>query len=264
MTTNDWQVEPARPPGMFWALIRHDIKLRRRRGVVLPRRWRMAYAIAAFVILMVSVTLEGPKAHFYLNAVWYFTFGYPFMTLGISAGRIKREWRNGTSGWWMSLSMPRWQLVLAKAISSFIRALMIYAGTYLAVSILGAYTLVLRGTFNAQTMGQFLLQGLEWNGLLVGAAPFMIAFGVLLAILSSSSARPLAPLMWVVIGGLWWGIFPIAGASNWFAVHGSGQSAAITITPAVFPAIFGSWVLASICLFLSIYLMRRFVDISQA
>lgn len=264
MTTNALQVDPTRPPGMFWALIRHDFRLRKRPANALSRRWRITYAIAACVILLVAVSVEGHNQHFYLDDVWYFTFGYPFMTLGISSGRIKWEWRNGTSGWWVSLSMPRWQLILAKAISSFIRALMIYGGTYLVVAILGAYTLMLRGTFNSQSIGRFLLLGLEWNGLLIGVAPFMIALGVLLAILSSSSARPLVPLMWVVVGGLWWGIFPLAGASNWFAIHGSSQTATITITSAVLLPLVGSWFLSSIFLFLAVYLLRRFVDISQA
>lgn len=243
----------------FWALVKHDLKMRRQRSMRVSGRWRMAYFIAVALFVVIFTSLEGRHVTFDLSFAWYFTFGLPFMVFGLSTGRIVQEWKNGTAGWWLTLPMSRMQLVMAKFLSSLLHTVFVLACIYCVVAILGLYTMTLNGTLTTVVAGHFLLVGLMWMAGIVCVSPIVAAIGALFGIIIQSTIRQALPLFWITVGGLWWLLFNHNG--NFLHMTSTGNAVGVTLSPLLICLVVASWLVAYILILVASRVLDRFVAV---
>jgi ABC-2 type transport system permease protein len=243
--------------GTFWSLVKHDMKLRKRRTGQYSTWWCLFYG-AAVVVAAIAVTtyIIRTRGYLDLNHVWFFTFWFPFMAFGMATGLTVHEWRNGTSGRWLALPMSRMRLVTSKFVAALLRTILSFAGIYCLIALLSVYAMLLQGTFTWQAADRFLATGLQWNALLLCACPFVTGFGVLYAVIKESRMRPVLPLVWMVFVGLWWLIF---SRDNRFLqiVPKHGAVASLSLSPEVVYAIGISWILAYLLIRLASHVLDR-------
>lgn len=196
----------AEAQGVFWSLVRQNMRGGKRSRPWSQKPWRTVYLVTVLLVLVVIATYVGlfVKSPIDLSVAWFFTIGLPFAAFGNAVGQIIHEWKNGTVGWWLSLPFSRTQLVTAKFIAALLRTIRVFVFAFVLICILGWYTMILQGTFSVQTAAFLLTSGLKWYALLICACPFAGAFGLLFGVLTESRAKPILPLIWMAIGVLWW------------------------------------------------------------
>lgn len=237
---------------VFWQLVKHDLKKRKRRNGRIPRQWWLIYLASIVFIVMVAITYGSLHGNMEITYTWYFAFGLPFATFGISIGWTVREWKNGTVGWWLSLSFSRRKLVASKFCAGLIRGLLILVIIFVAIALLALYTMLLNTNFIFVHYMDFLWTGLKWFSLLIAINPFMAALGVLYAVLSESRAKPILPLFWVFWSGIWWLVASTNGET--FAMS-SPEDFPLPLT-LIFP-IAASWIAVYLMILLAAYLLDR-------
>ncbi|MDQ0188965.1 hypothetical protein JI721_02210 [Alicyclobacillus cycloheptanicus] len=242
----------------FWTLVKHDLKVRGGRRGRIPGKWRVAYAAAILVVLLALATWKGHLIQMDFTDVWYFTFGLPFMVFGMSIGRVTSEWKNATVGWWLTIPMSRWRLMLSKCVSSILFAVLIFACVYGAIAILGLYTMYLNGSFSTPYVRSFLLAGLRWNALLLCACPFIAAFGLLFGVILQSVVRQAMPLIWIAFGGMWW---LVSAHLGFIHIDGSTPPGLVHVSTVRVLSILGSWILACLMVGLASVLLDRYAAV---
>lgn len=247
--------------GKFGALVRHDFKRRKRANMLLSRNWRFAYALTVAIVVIGITTYGSRYDNIDFNYIWYFTIGLPFTVLGLSASRIAYEWKNGTEGWWLSLPISRFQLVASKFVATLVQAVLIFAVIYVAVAVLGVYTMLLQGNYQWSAAALFLNRGLCLSLLCFSVCPFSAAFGVLLGVIRQTRIRQILPLFWIVIGGIWW--FLSSHKAHYLHVTSAGLKHDVMVSPTpLFYLLIGvSWVVAYIFIHFTAYLLDRQLDI---
>lgn len=236
----------------FWSLVRHDLKLRRTRNCeerFRPQRWVFTFPSA--IVWFLVLTWQGPHIHFNLNDGWYATLALPFMALGLARREISQERDRGTVGWWLTLPMPRHQLVLAKWIATL--GLTVRRSTYLLlVAALGIYTMILNGTFSGAHVTHFLLTGLTWTALMYCLVPATAGLGILIGVLSFSRLRDLSWALWLLVVAVAW--VP-ASHPNWYVTVSS--TLRVTARP-LFPLIvLGTWIAGACILWVASLVLDR-------
>lgn len=237
---------------LFLKLVKQDIKRRSRRKRHIPRQWWLAYLAFVFLIAIVAATFKVLHGGVSISYIWYFTFALPFAVFGVSTGITAHEWKNGTSGWWLSLPFSRLKLIASKFCAGFARGIMIFIVVYVAIAFFGLYMMLLGGNFHPGLYLRFLKQGLEWFLLLLSISPFMAALGVLFGILNQSRAKPIIPLFWSFWGVMWWLVFSNFGSH--LAIHAGSH---LSLTGTVYDSIAASWIAAYFMVRLSAYLLDR-------
>jgi ABC-2 type transport system permease protein len=192
--------------GVFWSLVRQNMRGVKRSKPWFQKPWRTVYLVTVLLVFVVVATYVGlfVKSPIDLSVIWFFVIGLPFAAFGNGIGLIVHEWKNGTVGWWLSLPLSRMQLIMAKFVAALLRTILFFSALYIFINFLGWYTLILQGTFSVQAAAFLLTSGLKWYALLICACPFAAAFGMLIGVLTESRAKPILPLIWIIIGALWW------------------------------------------------------------
>lgn len=189
---------------MFGSLLKHDLKMRKRQNRQFPRAWRLLYLAFGVIIALVVATYVSLVETVQLNTdFWYFNIGLIFAIFGMSIGITKTEWRNGTSGWWLTLPLSRFQLVASKFLASLIRGGMLFLTLYGIIAFFTFYIMLISNSYNLEEALQFLWFGLKSSVLILSLTPFVAGFGVMYGVVGESKARPLMPLVWVMWGGVW-------------------------------------------------------------
>ncbi|GMA62315.1 ABC transporter permease [Alicyclobacillus fastidiosus] len=241
--------------GEFWALVKHDLKGQKNRKVQLSRQWRLAYAVGVALVIVIVTTYAAVQTHIDLMDVWLFSFVLAFMTFGVATRMMMNEWKNGTSGWWLTLPVSRTHLVGAKFVASFIRNVGNIAIVYVCVGLLGLYTMLLQDQWSSHLVTAYLLNGLKWDALLVLVSPILIACGILFGALRESRLKPAIPLLWVVYGLFWWMLSSHHG--HYLHIDQSTADHAFSAPASICVPIFASWVLAYGVIRFSSYLLDR-------
>lgn len=239
----------------FWALVKHDLKGQKNRKVQLSRQWRLAYAVGIALVIVIATTYAAVQTHINLMDVWLFSFVLAFMTFGVATRMIVNEWKNGTSGWWLTLPVSRAHLVGAKFTASFIRSVGNIAIVYVCVGLLGMYTMLLQGQWSSHVVTAFLVSGLKWDALLVLVIPLVIACGILFGALRESRLKPALPLLWVTYGLFWWMLSSHDG--HFLHIGQSTADHALSAPASIWIPVVASWVLAYCLVRFSSYLLDR-------
>lgn len=241
---------------VFWALVKHDLRRRRRRNVARSKTWTVLYGVViAALVVIIATYISLSEQQVKLNDAWVFTYVLPFMSFGVTIGLMVHEWKDGTAGWWLSLPMSRLRLVTSKFIAALIRIILIIAAVYCAIGLLIVYTMVLEGQFNAHTVGQLLFTGLKWDALLLCVCPFIAALGVLIGVLTESRAKPIMPLIWIVFGCSGWLLSSFhGGVIHIQQTHGL---ATFSLASILYYLIAASWILAYLMIRLTSYVLER-------
>lgn len=246
----------------FWSLVAQDLKGHKRRKSNIAGKWWIAYAIAAALAIVAIVpygSLYGKPT--FLNAFWSFTWALLFAAFGMGNGLITREWDIGTVGWWLTLPLPRWQLVLAKFLACLIRSAWIFAVVYVIIALVGLYMMpVLEGSWNTAVAASFLVTGLEWNALMLGLIPVAGAFGLLMGAVGRSTLRPALPLLWALFGAGWWAWFMVGGRAITIEQERDGGLHLVVTWAALYPYVAG-FILAGLMIALASYVFARHVEL---
>lgn len=213
------------------------------------RRWSLS--VPGLVIWFAVITWQGPNIRFNLNYSWYATLALPLIAMGVATGHIVNERKNGTVGWWLSLPMPRYLLVLSKWVASIL--LTAQRSFYLAgIALLGVYAMMLNGTASPIIVGHFLLNGLTWTLIMYCLVPPLAALGLFMGTLTYSRWKDLIPGVWLVLVATGW--LPVAHPGLYLTVN---QALTVTIKPAFGLAVFATWLLSGFLFWLATRILTR-------
>jgi len=239
---------------VFAYLFKNDFRMNTRR--MITRGWMWGYFAAIAVVLVVVTAVWGGENRFNPRYLLYICFGFPFIAFGISFSILKREWSNGTVGWWLTLPYSRSKLLLAKLAAAAAQAFVLFLIYFFGVLLLELFNVLLHG--NAwNEVGEFLTVEGEYLFIVLVISPFMLALGQLAATVARTKLRPLLPLVWIV--------FAFAGNGfGWLNVNAGddgriesiavfGESAAAWLWLLI-PA---SWLIASILFAGAVRLTRK-------
>lgn len=244
----------------FFALVKQDMKLRKQRRLESSKQWGWFYGAVILIGIIAITTAEAKAGHIQLDThIWLFSFALPFTAFGNSIGLTKREWKNNTCGWWLSLPFSRQRLVTSKFVAALIRSVLIFAILYCVVSILAMYTMVLTHSFDASVAANFLLAGLKWEALFVLICPFTSACGILYAILGESRLRPAIPLFWLIWAGLWWLSFSRFG--HYMALKAMGSAGGLHMMVPIACLMVVSWIVSFLFIQLSAYVLDKQLNV---
>ncbi len=235
-----------------WALIRHEISVRRQRDSepgIGRRRWTIT--IPSFILWFLVITWQGPRIHFNLNYAWYATLALPILAMSVAASHLTYERTHNTVGWWLTLPLPRYQLIVSKWAASLIQT--VRRSTYLAtIAVLGIYTMILNGTLSFSVLSHFLLTGLTWTILMYCLVPALAALGVLSGVLTFSRFHDLTATMWLLLLVIAW--LPISRPGLYLSVS---RTLSVSIKPAFILAVLVSWILAGVLLGIASRILAR-------
>ena len=117
----------------FLVLVKNDSKFekgdRRQRSLLNSIIFGIAYALVLGGFTWAN--LQG-----FINGgflMWCFLISIPF---GNSIYLLNKEWKEGTTGWWLALPYTRVLLLSAKCVASFWRVLKVYAIFFAATQIM--------------------------------------------------------------------------------------------------------------------------------
>ena len=235
-----------------WALIRHEVSVRRQRDSepgIGHRRWTIT--IPGFILWFLVITWQGSRIHFNLSYAWYATLALPILAMSGAARHLTHERTHNTEGWWLTLPLPRYQLILSKWVASLI--LTVRRSTYLAgVAVLGIYTMILNGTFSSSVLSRFLLTGLTWAFLMYCLVPGLAALGVLSGVLTFSRFHDLKGTVWLLLLVIGW--LPISRPGLYLTVS---HTMSVSVKPAFALAILVTWILAGVLLGIASRILAR-------
>jgi ABC-2 type transport system permease protein len=237
---------------MFWSLVKHDLKNRKRQNARISKTWKLVYlALGAIIALAMATYVSLGEKIVLADEFWYMTIGVAFAVFGMAIGFTKHEWKNGTVGWWLTLPMPRIQLVTSKFLASVIRGIGLFAALYGIIAVVTVYVLLISHNFHLDALLHFLGYGLKVYFVVLLLSPFVASFGVLYAIFGESKARPLLPIVWVAWVGIW--IFN----SQLFHISGDSVGRMFDAPLMLTIPIVVSWVLSYVMLKFSAYVLDR-------
>lgn len=181
----------------FWALVNNGLRYRRQRfRKSRSSVWWKVYLIAALLFTLGSLAYSIYRGEFPPYALLNSLVALTFIAFAFSLSSIKREWRDQTVSWWLTLPYPRSELLLAKLVASFLRLLRISVWfiAFLAVVVFmgrllnpSQWTMVVLGNFIQSWVLLFIVT------LLV--SPLAMNLGMLMA-LTLRTRKPWTPLLW--------------------------------------------------------------------
>ncbi|THF75121.1 ABC transporter permease [Cohnella fermenti] len=193
----------------FAYLVRHELKLETRR--LARGGWFWIYAAVIAVVILAALAIWGGEDALKPDYLLFACFAFPYFFCMLAYRMIKREWSDGTVGWWLSLPYSRLRLLSAKLVASFAQSMAISVLFFAAVAVLELYYAAVNGVGFA-AFGRLLEQEGEYLLLLIVYSPMLLALGLLLGLLHKSSLKPLMPLFWILFG-LSGNVFNFLGAS---------------------------------------------------
>ena len=161
--------------------------------------WRLFYAVVILIAILATTAIISWNNHLSLQYIWYFSFGLLFSTCGIAIQQVSQEFRNGTSGWWLSLPYSRLTLVLAKTGREYGSSHSVIAIAFGLAIIWGFYATILAHLSLSHDFMMFAFSGLKWFITIIAFIPFVTGFGTMMAVIAKTKARPILPLLWVLI-----------------------------------------------------------------
>ncbi|MCY9515800.1 ABC transporter permease [Paenibacillus apiarius] len=173
-------------------------ELKRRKSKKDHAKWRLFY-LAAGIVLLLTVTA------FFANKVkpmgfMFITFGLPYMSFMLAYSLVKKEWKNGTLGWWLSLPYSRSTLILSKYAASLCVVFLIFTAAWLITLFFYVYATIWQGSFEVAGLLSFMSGSSVWYLFVLAVIPFMNAFGLFTSIAGQSRLKPLTPLLWMIYG----------------------------------------------------------------
>ncbi|MBB6731644.1 ABC transporter permease [Cohnella zeiphila] len=200
--------------GTFNALYRHEFHMEFRRW--LSRKGVWMYVGALVVLALAALTIWGGRGDFKPEYMLYATYAFPYLVFGISYRLVKREWSNGTYGWWLTLPFSRSKLMLAKYAASLAQAGLTLLVYFAAIVLLALYNAALHGT-TAEGVRSFGAVAAQYLLVVAAIAPFMLSLGLLAGVLVRSRLKGISPLVWISFGVL-------GNALNWLNIARSADS----------------------------------------
>ncbi|MCJ8011887.1 ABC-2 transporter permease [Paenibacillus sp. KQZ6P-2] len=190
---------------IFRNLVRHEFKFKgsykKSSRSQAAGKWWLAYSLLILLMLTGTATYYAMHNELQINSIWFVTMGFPYMVFFLSYGCMKREWENETYGWWLTMPYPRLELVSAKWLGSYLKVWVGIIAVFFATS---AYVLILSMVlpfYTLESVGSFMITGINWLTLVAGLSPIIIALGLLASAVQSSVYRPISPIMWIVFMG---------------------------------------------------------------
>lgn len=238
----------------FSALLRHETRWVRKNGRPrLSRQWWMIYAIFFLAAALILTTYFSLSYHIEMNYIWSVCWGIPWVVFGFSIAKIRREWGNGTVGWWLALPYSRWKLIAAKFLAMLVRGAAIALLAFVLIILFGAYATLISSSLSFHDFQVFILSG--WLPILLDLAslPLLTGLGLLLGILRQSTWRPASILFWVFWGILW----SLFSSTGWFQNVYNGRYDPL----ALFAAVIISGIAALLMLLLSSWLLDKKLDL---
>lgn len=249
------------PSSTFWALVRHEFKIRRCRkkaGRSVPGVWWLVY-IALAVLAGIGITTYFAIHHtLRLEQLWYAAFGLPYVLFFIGFGNLKLEWENNTFGWWLTLPYSRVRLIGAKWLAGVLRMLVIWVGIYAFAALYASIIALTIEYYTFADVGAFLMTGLKLLLALMGFSPFIIALGLFTSTAHHTVIRPLTPILW---GLFMWGggllMSAMSAGSKMIPVDDENVPAFFTQSWGIPVCIVLSWLAAYLIVRLSAYLLEH-------
>lgn len=203
----------------FPYLFKNDFRLHSRR--LLRRVWVWVYIGVIAVGLLVATAVWGGDKGFKPEYLLFACLGFPYMAFGIAFSMVKREFSNGTYGWWLTLPYSRAKLMLSKFAASAVQALIILALYFVCLVLLEALNIALNG-LGWGDLGAFCAAESQYALIVIAISPFMMALGLLAASVSRSKMKVFLPLIWILFG-LSGNLF------NWFNGYRTDDGDAVSI-----------------------------------
>lgn len=190
---------------MFWKLVKHEMKYRAINKGKGSKHRKIGYIYALFFLLIGFVFLTKVALAGKLEPIqiWNVLYGLPFVLIAISRGSVKKELRNNTIGWWLSLPLKRKTLLSAKLVAVIWRSLLIYLFIFAIGIIVFFYALLLEPQFHIYSITSFLKTGIIVGFILIVIGPLVIALGMFIGTLELTEYRYLVSLLWFFFWAAW-------------------------------------------------------------
>ncbi len=223
------------PQGTFFFLVKHELAAR---GSKLRLgKWLWIYGGLLLLLAAVAVAIWGNNADYDPSYFMFTAYVFPFMIFGFAVEALKREWAEGTIGWWLSLPHSRVQLLGAKAIAAWIRFTSYVLLYFAVVLLLDVYSVAMYGDRVTSVKGMLVLEA-QLFGILVGISPVMLAIGLLFVAVRRSGLKPLLPLLWLLMG-IGGNVFGWMTGGGQLTVYGSDEN----LGPLVYPIWIWLWLI---------------------
>lgn len=192
---------------LFLSLVHHEWKLKGS-WRKLDRSQGFGYGRTIYLALLALVAV-GVATNFAINGqlklhqLWGVAIGFPYMLVVMGVLMLRREWENGTFGWWLALPYSRLSLVGAKFFAAWLRTAAVSCCVYVLISLFAGIIALLVKGYSSEDVWFTMLTGLPLLAIVIGFSPFILSLSLLLATIHYTTLRPLSPILWVVIiGGL--------------------------------------------------------------
>lgn len=192
---------------MFLSLVHHEWKLKgswRKLGRSQGFGYGRTIYLALLALVAVGVaTYFAIHGQLKLHQLWGVAIGFPYMLVVMGVLMLRREWENGTFGWWLTLPYSRLSLVGAKFFAAWLRTVAVSCCVYVLISLFAGIIALLVKGYSSEDVWLTMLTGLPLLAIVIGFSPFILSLSLLLATIHYTTLRPLSPILWVVIiGGL--------------------------------------------------------------
>lgn len=192
---------------MFWELVHHEWKLKgswrkldRSHGY---GNVRVIYLAILALVAVGAATYFAIHGQLKLNQLWGVAVAFPYMLVVMGVLMLKREWENGTFGWWLTLPYSRMCLVGAKFFAAWLRTVAVSCCVYVLISLFAGIIALLVNGYSSEDVWMTMLTGLPLLAIVIGVSPFILSLSLLLATIHYTTLRPISPILWIVIiGGL--------------------------------------------------------------
>ncbi len=161
--------------------------------------WTLLYILIGVALGLTSFTLSIRNGHFRLEYMWYFSFAFPFVLLGMSYSSISKEWKNRMYGWWLSLPYSRSWLILTKFLAAWLQTFMVFLVAFVLLVVFCVYAVFISDSFTFEMMLKNLGNGLPWLLAVLAYYPIVAALSFLTFISGNTKYRLLTPLLWMIL-----------------------------------------------------------------
>ncbi|GED72177.1 hypothetical protein BRE01_58790 [Brevibacillus reuszeri] len=192
---------------MFLSLVHHEWKLKGS-WRKLNRSQGFGYGRTIYLAIL-AIAAVGAASYFAihgqlkLHQLWGVAIGFPYMLVVMGVLMLRREWENGTFGWWLTLPYSRLSLVGAKFFAAWLRTVVVSCCVYVLISLFAGIIALLVQGYSFEDVWLTMLTGLPLLAIVIGFSPFILSLSLLLATIHYTTLRPISPIFWVVImGGL--------------------------------------------------------------
>ncbi|MED4911276.1 ABC transporter permease [Brevibacillus centrosporus] len=191
----------------FRKLVHHEWKLKgsiRRMDRSHTHRYGRLLYFALLALAGIGVaTYFAINGQLELHQLWGVAIGFPYMLVAMGVLMLRREWENGTFGWWLTLPYSRLSLIGAKFFAAWLRTVAVSCVVYVVISLFAGILTLLVGGYSAEDVWVTMLAGLPLLGIVIGFSPIILSLSLLLATFHYTTLRVFSPILWIgIIGGL--------------------------------------------------------------